>query len=150
MSRVTATQRTSEEAMLTGLKQRGTRWSLRRRVPADLVEAWGQREVTRALDTSEYKEARKLLPKAWAALDEEFAAFRAALREQPKQDVPDDAAEKAMRTLSTLRAKRDKAAAEGKLAEFKEHLEHQLGMHQSVPSGTPSSITCGSARFPRT
>lgn len=79
MSRVTATQRTSEKAMLTGLKQRGTRWSLRRRVPADLVEAWGQPEVTRSLRTSDYSEARKLLPKAWATLDEEFDALRAKL-----------------------------------------------------------------------
>ena len=73
MSRVTATQHTSEKEMLTGLKQRGSRWFLRRRVPAEFVEAWGSAEVTRALGTSDYKEAKKLLPLVWAALDQEFA-----------------------------------------------------------------------------
>ena len=52
--------------MLTGLKQRGTRWYLRRRVPADLVEAWGSNEVSRTLGTPDYKVARTLLPKAAA------------------------------------------------------------------------------------
>lgn len=79
MSRVHATQRTSEKGMLTGLKQRGTRWFIRRRVPADLVEAWGSPEVTRTLRTSDYKQARKLLPQAWDALEKEFDGLRAAL-----------------------------------------------------------------------
>lgn len=64
--------------MLTGLKQRGARWYLRRRVPADLVESWGAREVNRALGTSDYRVARAVLPRAWADVDEEFAAKRAS------------------------------------------------------------------------
>ena len=125
--------------MLTGLKQRGTRWSLRRRVPADLVEAWGQTEVTRALGTPDYKEARKRLPQAWAALDAEFDAFRAELRGQPKA-APDDPAVSAMRMLARLRGKRDKAAAEGKLPEFQDYLQHQLGMHQAVLDGEEDPV----------
>ena len=64
--------------MLTGLKQRGARWYLRRRVPADLVTLWGSAEVNRALGTSDYKVARALLPKVWSDIDDEFAALRAS------------------------------------------------------------------------
>lgn len=137
MSRVTATQRTSEKDMLTGLKQRGTRWSLRRRVPADLVEAWGQREVTRALDTSDYKEARKLLPKAWAALDAEFDAFRAALLARAQARDPNTVA---VNLLPKLRAQRDAAAAAGELPAFNQRMEDGLFHEQAVFAGdeTPS------------
>ena len=69
--------------MLTGLKQRGTRWYLRRRVPAEYVETWGSPEVTRALGVSDYKEARKLVPRVWAALDAEFAARELAAKGVP-------------------------------------------------------------------
>lgn len=69
--------------MLTGLKQRGARWYLRRRVPADIVETWGAREVTRALGTSDYKVARALLPKVWADIDDEFTAKRGLSASHP-------------------------------------------------------------------
>ncbi|WP_365752121.1 DUF6538 domain-containing protein [Phenylobacterium sp.] len=49
--------------MFNGLKQRGARWFLRRRVPAQYIEAWGSAEVTRALGTSDYRVARRLLPR---------------------------------------------------------------------------------------
>ncbi|WP_422574867.1 DUF6538 domain-containing protein [Phenylobacterium sp.] len=62
--------------MFNGLKQRGARWFLRRRVPAQYVEAWGSAEVTRALGTSDYRVARRLLPRVWADLDDEFTASR--------------------------------------------------------------------------
>lgn len=121
--------------MLTGLKQRGTRWSLRRRVPADIVEAWGQREVTRALGASEYKEARKRLPRAWAALDDEFAAFRAALHARPAADEPLDPNIIAANLLPKLRARRDAAAAAGELAAFKQRMEDSLFYEDAVLAG---------------
>jgi integrase len=121
--------------MLTGLKQRGTRWYLRRRVPAELVEAWGSPEVTRALGTSDYKVARKLLPKAWADLDDEFAAKRAALPAQPRADARPDPNAIAARLLLKLRAKRDAAAAAGELPAFNEAMADGLFYEQAVLAG---------------
>lgn len=42
-----------------GLLQRGSRWYLNIRVPKDLREALGKEHVRQALDTSDYKEARR-------------------------------------------------------------------------------------------
>lgn len=127
--------------MLTGLKQRGARWYLRRRVPADLVEAWGSPEVTRALGTPDYKVARALLPKAWADLDDEFAAKRLSLRPAPApQSNPDDAAPVdpnvvAARLLVKLRAKRDAAAAAGELPAFNKRMADGLFYEEAVLNG---------------
>lgn len=138
MSRVTATQRTSEKDMLTGLNQRGTRWYLRRRVPVDLVEAWGSKEVNRALGTSDYKVARALLPKAWADVDDEFTAKRAPLvaaRSANSDDRPADPNVVAARLLVKLRARREVAAATGHLAAFNQQLEDSLSYEDAVLSG---------------
>ena len=121
--------------MLTGLTQRGTRWSLRRRVPADLVEAWGQKEVTRALGTSDKKEARKRLPKAWAGLDEEFAVFRAALLFAPQTGTPTDPSIVAANLLPKLRARREAAAVAGELPAFIQRMEDGLFYEQAVLAG---------------
>jgi len=119
--------------MLTGLKQRGSRWFLRRRVPAEFAEAWGKAEVTRALGTSDYKEARKLLPLVWAALDQEFAEKQLAI--DPNKDPKLDPHQKALGVVAALRIQRDKAAAEGKLQEFNEHWRDQLATHQGFLNG---------------
>lgn len=133
MSRVTATQRTSEKEMLTGLKQRGSRWFLRRRVPAEFVEAWGSAEVTRALGTSDYKEAKKLLPLVWAALDQEFANKQ--LGAVATADAPVDPHLKALGILSALRIRRERAAAEGTLDQFNDYWRGQLEANQGVLDG---------------
>ena len=133
MSRVTATQRTSEREMLTGLKQRGSRWFLRRRVPAEFAEAWGKAEVTRALGTSDYKEARKLLPLVWASLDQEFADKQLAI--DPNTDPNLDPHQKALGVVAALRIQRDKAVAEGKLQEFNERWRSELATHQGFLNG---------------
>lgn len=75
--------------MLTGLKQRGARWYLRRRVPSELVESWGAREVNRALGTSDYRVARAVLPRAWADLDDEFAAKRGSANPHLRTEAAD-------------------------------------------------------------
>lgn len=62
--------------MPTGMVRRGGRYSLRRRVPLDLVAHYGRKEITSALGTADPKEARVLLTKAWASLDDEFARAR--------------------------------------------------------------------------
>lgn len=138
MSRVTATQRTLEKDMLTGLKQRGARWYLRRRVPVDLVEAWGSNEVNRALGTSDYKVARAMLAKAWGDLDDQFAAKRASLvpaRAATGGQSAVDPNVVAARLLVKYRAKREIAAAEGQLAAFNQRLRDSLFYEEAVLNG---------------
>lgn len=138
MSRVTATQRTLENDMLTGLKQRGARWYLRRRVPVDLVEAWGSKEVNRALGTSDYKVARAMLAKAWGDLDDQFAAKRASLMPTRATTGVQSAVDPnvvAARLLVKYRAKREIAAAEGQLAAFNQRLRDSLFYEEAVLNG---------------
>lgn len=52
--------------MQTGLVRRGARYSIRRRIPLDLVEHYGRAEIVRALGTADPKEARTLWPVVWA------------------------------------------------------------------------------------
>jgi len=75
--------------MLTGLKKRGARWYLRRRVPADLAASWGAKEVNRALGTSDYRVARAVLPRAWADLDDEFAERRGLANPHLRSEAAD-------------------------------------------------------------
>lgn len=110
------------EDMPTGLMRRGARYSLRRRVPVDLVEHFGREEVTRALGTADPKEARKLLPLRWAELDREFEevrANRAANNDQSETPLSEISPTLiSLINLDTLRAERDQAAREGHLKEF--------------------------------
>lgn len=130
--------------MLTGLKQRKARWFLRRRVPAIYVEAWGSAEVTRALGTSDYNVARRVLPKVWADLDDEFAAKHAALTSArpAKSNAPDDPSVVASRLLVKLRARREAAAASGELPAFNQQMEDGLFYEQAVLNGeeTPDRL----------
>lgn len=65
--------------MQTGLIRRGARYSLRRRIPNDLVKYYGRSEIVRALGSSDPLQAPRLLPHAWAAMDAEFDTARAAI-----------------------------------------------------------------------
>jgi integrase len=76
--RVDATH--AEENMPSGLVRRQGRYVLRRRVPLDLVEALGRKEITKALGTADRTEAKKRHALEWVRLDQEFDAARAALR----------------------------------------------------------------------
>lgn len=69
--------------MPTGLIRRGARYSIRRRVPLDLVAYYGKAEITQALGTADPKTARQRLPLKWAALDKEFDALRKRLSAAP-------------------------------------------------------------------
>ncbi len=62
--------------MFKGLKQRGSWWHLRRRVPAEYLQSWGHAEVNRALGTESYKVACKLVPKVWGDLEHHCLAER--------------------------------------------------------------------------
>lgn len=83
---VSATHDT-EGKLPTGLKRLRGRYSIRRRVPVDLVEHLGKVEITRALGTADPREARRLLPIKWAALDQEFKRAR-QIRDAAKPPSP--------------------------------------------------------------
>jgi hypothetical protein len=109
----------------THLTKRGSRYSIRRKVPVDLQSHYGRNEIVKALGTSDCREAEQLCRVAGAKLDEEFMSVRAALAASaPTQDTPAtapapdtpiriNADEVAPRTLGLLRQRRDAAAAQG-------------------------------------
>ena len=131
--------------MPTGLIRRGASYSLRRRVPKDLLPAYHpQKEITRALGTKDREEAKRLLALASVALDQEFAAARQLLiaakidapavgpsSEVEEGDVFDPDAF-AVRAFATLRRKRDAAARSNALPAFKEWMREQLEWQQAA------------------
>ncbi len=63
--------------MPTGLIRRGGAYSLRRRIPLDLIDAYGGRkEIVRALGTNDFAEAKLRLVRKQVELNDEFAAHR--------------------------------------------------------------------------
>lgn len=85
MRRVTATHDASEQPMPTGLVRRGARYYIRRRIPLDLTAHYQTNAVMRALGTSDFGEAKKLVVKAWQAYDDEFDRVRATLTAAAKK-----------------------------------------------------------------
>lgn len=69
--------------MPTGLIRRGARYSIRRRIPVELVSHYGKAEVVEALGTADPKEARKRLAVRTVELDREWDAVRATLASAP-------------------------------------------------------------------
>jgi len=65
---------------VTGLIQRGGTYSLRRKVPVDLVEALGRKEIVKALGTGNRKEAAERARRVTADLDREWRGHREALK----------------------------------------------------------------------
>ncbi len=66
--------------MTTHLIRRGARYSIRRRIPSDLVAFYGKVEIQRALGTSDRREAERLVRAVGAELDAEFDAARATIK----------------------------------------------------------------------
>lgn len=122
--------------MPTGLIRRGARYSIRRRIPLDLVQHYGGKsEVIQALGTADPKEARKLLPLRWAALDEEFDRIRAekAAPETPVSEISPTLI--ALVNLDRFRAERDVAAQRGELAAFMQEKRDALRLMQAMLDG---------------
>lgn len=69
------------------LVRRGARYYYRRRVPTDLIAAFGKKEHQQALGTSDPKEAAVLARKAAVELDAMFARLRAG-KDAPVPDKP--------------------------------------------------------------
>lgn len=84
--RVDATH--ADDDMPSGLVRRNGRYSLRRRVPLDLVEAYGRQEITKALGTADRAEAKKLLAVEMVRLNQEFDAKRAAIQKLDEPEEP--------------------------------------------------------------
>ncbi|ELW9448955.1 tyrosine-type recombinase/integrase [Burkholderia cenocepacia] len=74
---------TEGDTMTNHLLRRGSRYYVRRKVPADLVEHLGKREIVRALGTPDPTEARRIVREASVQIDREFDAARAALLGTP-------------------------------------------------------------------
>lgn len=138
MSRVIATHG-AEEVMPTGLQKRGSRYYLRRRVPEDLIERLGRREITLALGTSDPKEARRRLTKEWSLLDDEWERLRRGqagpdrLEDRPLSAISPTVI--ALADLDNLRLRREWAAREGRLAQFNQECEDALRLLNAMLSG---------------
>ena len=82
--------------MPTGLIRRGAAYSLRRRIPLDLIDAYGGRkEIVLALGTNDFAEAKLRLAHKQVELNDEFAARR--------QQRDADPASLITRTIAELR-----------------------------------------------
>lgn len=129
----------AEGAMPTGLIRRGARYSLRRRIPIDLVPHYGRAEITRALGTADPKEARRLLPLQWIELDREFEAVRKQpIGETKRPDRPLSELSPtliALVDLDTLREQRDAASARGELGPFIQKKRETLTLIQAMLDG---------------
>lgn len=145
---VSVTRGTAGE-MLTGLFSRDGRYSIKRRVPVDLVEHFGKKIIVRALKTGDYKEARRLLPIAWLKLDEEFALARATPQEsdassppklvQPapvaRKYGPEDVDPLSIRLLGIMRRKRAEALTAGTLDQYLTSRREILQNYEDVMAG---------------
>ena len=86
--------------MPTGLIRRGGAYSLRRRVPRDLIDAYGgQKEITRAHGTNDFAEAKRRHVRLWVELDDEFQAHR-----QRRAHEPNAAIKEKLRQIARARA----------------------------------------------
>ncbi|WP_295218723.1 site-specific integrase [uncultured Brevundimonas sp.] len=140
--------------MPTGLIRRGGAYSLRRRIPNDLLAAYGGRkEIVKALGTSDRQEAKRLHAIAWVALDQEFEAHRSKEDQgvvpatgstpsrvmSPITGEPISPSVIALVHLDTLRSRRDKAAKEGWLVRFNRESKEALVLYQAMLDGDVSS-----------
>lgn len=75
--------------MTTHLTRRGARYSIRRRIPSDLVAFYGRREIQRSLGTSDRREAERLVRSVGAELDAEFEAARATQAAKASSAAPE-------------------------------------------------------------
>lgn len=66
--------------MTNHLIKRGSRYSIRRKIPLDLQDHYGRKEIVRALGTSDPTDARARCRAESVKLDEQFEAVRAAMQ----------------------------------------------------------------------
>lgn len=134
--------------MCSHLIKRGSRYSIRRKIPVDLQSHYGRTEIVKALGTSDRREAEQLCRIEGVRFDVEFASVRAALAASapvqnmsatdPATDtVRVNADDVASRTLALLRRRRDAAAAQGyeALTAFLERQQFNLEDNEAILRG---------------
>jgi integrase len=129
-----------EQDMPTGLIRRGARYSIRRRVPLDLVAHFGGKaEVVEALGTADPKEARRLWPLRWAAIQERFDLAHAEIaagKTEPEKPVSSLSPTLiALVNLDRFRTERDAAAQRGELAAYMREKRDALRLMQAMLDG---------------
>ncbi len=70
-----------------GPVKRGTRWYLRVRVPEDLVDRIGKREISKSLGTGDHRKAKARYPEERAKVERRFAAARDGLGALSEPDI---------------------------------------------------------------
>ena len=144
---VDVTQTLKEGSVQTHLGRRGSRYYLRRRIPLDLVAHFGRKEIWKALETADRREAERRVRAMSAELDEEFARARMKLGRREQEPVvpttadgkplarPHDLTAFAARILSRLIDLREKSAGEDKLEEFLQSQRSQLEWDREALAG---------------
>ncbi len=74
---------------MTGLRRRGARYYVRRRVPLDLVEDYGRPEISYSLGTADPREARRRVRAELVKLDADFARRRRRLQAEAPTPLTD-------------------------------------------------------------
>lgn len=134
----------TENDMPSGLLRRDGRYSIRRRVPVELVAAYGGRKmIVKALGTADYQEARELRDEIWAALTAEFKAMRAELAGQGDGEALAPAPAKRVysktpdigRAARRVEDERREAFEAGRLREWYGERQEEMERHEGVLSG---------------
>ena len=145
MSRVSVTP-AEEQAVCSHLIKRGSRYSIRRKIPVDLQSHYGRTQIVKALGTSDRREAEQLCRIEGVKGDVEFASVRAALAASaPTQPTPAPPAP-LVRPFGSTRMRlhrersahrRDAAAAQGyeALAAFNERMRRGLDDQEVILCG---------------
>ncbi|MFC3643912.1 site-specific integrase [Aquibium oceanicum] len=116
---------------VTGLIRRGSTYSLRRRVPTDLVKALRKREIWIALGTTDYRVAAKEARRASVRLDLEWDRAREALKNGepvPAQSVTDAEIRRAV-LGDFWRVEQDTVTIRDD--EVRENAEHDIAAYES-------------------
>jgi hypothetical protein len=124
--------------MPTGLRKREGRYSILRVIPKDLQDHYGRKVIVRALGTSNYKEAKRLLSIEWEAFEAEFEALRASRTKPatlPPRRPDRDLASITASVLTFLRRERETEAARGRLEFFMEDQRSAMQADQDVLDG---------------
>ncbi|MFS8115680.1 hypothetical protein QD460_28500 [Rhizobium jaguaris] len=118
-----------EMTKVTGLIRRGSTYSLRRRVPTDLVKVLGRTEIWIALGTSDYRAAAKEARLASVRLDLQWEKHREAQKRGEKINPNDRLSEGELRraVIGDFWAREQAAAVTVGDDERRENIEHEIG-----------------------
>jgi len=135
-------------AKIAGLIRRGSTYSLRRRVPSDLVKALGRREVWVALGTTDYKTAAKAARMASVRLDVLWQNQRDALARGEKITPADTVSEAELRraVVGTFWAGEQSVQPVSPDAALRESIEADIGDFSSREDPSAEAALLSQAR----